>query len=42
MQHHRKIEHNEKACHAQELDSYTQGKSHSQVKCQIAPKFRSE
>ena len=39
---HRKIEHNEKVCSAQELGSYAQGQGHSQVKGQIAPKIRSE
>ena len=35
---HRKIEHNEKVCRAQELDSYAQGQGHNQVKGQIVPK----
>ena len=34
---HRKIEHNEKVCHAQELGSYAQGQGHNQVKGQIVP-----
>ena len=37
--HHRKIEHNEKVCRAQELGSYTQGQGHNQVKGQIVPKI---
>ena len=36
---HRKIEHNEKVCRAQELGSYVQGQGHSQVKGQIVPKI---
>ena len=36
---HRKIEHNEKVCHAQELGSYAQGQGHIRVKGQIVPKF---
>ena len=36
---HRKIEHNEKVCHAQELGSYAQGQVHNQVKGQIVPKI---
>ena len=32
---HRKIEHNEKVCHLQELGSYAQGQGHSQVRGQI-------
>ena len=43
---HRKIEHNEKVCHAQELGpfaqelgSYAQGQGHNQVKGQIVPKI---
>ena len=31
---HRKIEHNEKVCHAQELGSYAQGQGGDQVKGQ--------
>ena len=42
MKLHRKIEHNEKVCHAQELGYYAQGQGHSHVRCQIAPKIRSE
>ena len=34
---HRKIEHNEKVCRAQELGSYAQGQGHNQVKGQIVP-----
>ena len=37
MKLHRKIEHNEKVCRAQELSSYAQG--HNQVKGQIVPKI---
>ena len=36
---HRKIEHNEKMCRAQELGSYTQGQGHSHVRGQIVPKI---
>ena len=36
---HRKIEHNEKVCRAQELGSYTQGQGHNQIRGQIVPKF---
>ena len=36
---HRKIEHNEKVCRAQELGSYAQGQGHNQVKGQIMPKI---
>ena len=32
---HKKIEHNEKVCRAQELGSYAQGQGHNQVKGQI-------
>ena len=39
MKLHRKIEHNEKVCRAQELDSYAQGQSHNQVRGQIVPKI---
>ena len=39
MKLHRKIEHNEKVCHAQELGSYVQGQGHNQVKGQIVPKI---
>ena len=36
---HRKIEHNEKECRAQELGSYAQGQGHNQVKGQVVPKI---
>ena len=36
---HRKIEHNEKMCCAQELGSYTQGQGHNHVRGQIVPKI---
>ena len=36
---HRKIEHNEKVCRAQELGSYAQGQGDNPVKCQIVPKI---
>ena len=36
---HRKIEHNEKVCSAQELGSYAQGQGHNQVRGQIVPKI---
>ena len=39
MKHHRKIEHNEKVCGAQELGSYPQGQGHNQVKGKIVPKI---
>ena len=34
MKLHRKIKHNEKVCHAQDLGSYAQGQGHDQVKGQ--------
>ena len=37
MKLHRKIEHNEKLCRAQELDSYAQGQGHNHVRGQIVP-----
>ena len=36
---HRKIEHNEKVCRAQELGSCTQGQGHNHVRGQIVPKI---
>ena len=36
---HRKIEHNEKVCHAQELGSYTLGQGHNHVRGEIMPKI---
>ena len=36
---HRKIEHNEKVCHAQELGSYAHSQGRNQVKGQIVPKI---
>ena len=36
---HRKIEHNEKVCHAQELGSYAKGQGHNHVRGQIVPKI---
>ena len=36
---HRKMEHKEKVCRAQELGSYAQGQGHNQVKGQIVPKI---
>ena len=36
---HRKIEHNEKVCSAEEMGSYAQGQGHNQVKGQIVPKI---
>ena len=42
MKLHRKIEHNEKVCHTQELGSYAEGQGHNQVRGQIAPNIRSE
>ena len=42
MKLHRKIEHNEKVCRAQELGFHAQGQGHNHVRCQIALKTRSE
>ena len=42
MELHRKIEHNEKVCRAQELGYYAQGQGHNNVRCQIALKIRPE
>ena len=42
MKLHRKIEYNEKVCHAQKLGFYAQGQGRSQVRGQIAPKIWSE
>ena len=39
MKLHRKIEHNEKMCIAQELGSYSQGQGHNHVRDQIVPKI---
>ena len=39
MKLHRKIEHNEKVCPAQELGSYAQGQGHNHVRGQIVPKI---
>ena len=36
---HRKREHNEKVCSAQEMGSYAQGQGHNQAKGQIVPKI---
>ena len=36
---HRKIEHNEKVCHTQELGSYAQSQGRNHVKGQIVPKI---
>ena len=36
---HRKIENNEKVCHAQELGSCAQGQGHNPVRGQIVPKI---
>ena len=36
---HRKIEHNEMVCRAQELGSFAQGQGRNQVKGQIVPKI---
>ena len=36
---HKKTEHNEKVCHAQELGSYAQGQGLNQVKGQIVSKI---
>ena len=42
MKLHRKIEHNEKVCRAQEGEFYAHGQGHNQVRGQIDPKIRSE
>ena len=42
MKLHRKIEHNEKVCRAQELGYYAQGQGQKHVRCQIALKITSE
>ena len=34
MKHHRKIKHNEKVCHANDLGSYAQGQGRNQVRGQ--------
>ena len=39
MKLHRKIYHNEKVCHAQDLGSYAQDQGHSHVRGQIVPKI---
>ena len=39
MKLHRKIDPNEKVCHAQEFGSYAQGQGHNQVKGRIVPKI---
>ena len=39
MKLHRKIEHNKKVCHAQEVGSYSQGQGHNRVRGQIVPKI---
>ena len=36
---HRKVEHYEKVCCAQELGSYTQGQGHNHVRGQIVPEI---
>ena len=36
---HRKMEHNAKVCHAQEIGSYAQSQGHNQVRGQIVPKI---
>ena len=35
----RKVKHNEKVCHAQELGSYPQDQGHNQVRSLIVPKI---
>ena len=42
MKLHRKIEHHERVCRAQELGYYAQGQGHNHVRCQIALQIRSE
>ena len=39
MKLHRKIEHYEKVCHAQELGFYTQGQGHNHIRGQIVPEI---
>ena len=39
MKLHRKIEHNEKVCRAQELGYYVQGQGHNHVRGQIVPEI---
>ena len=39
MKHHRKKEHNEKVCCAQELGSFAQGQGHNRIRGQTEPKF---
>ena len=39
MKLHRKIEHYEKVCRAQELGSYAQGQGHNHVRGQIVPEI---
>ena len=39
MKLHRKIEHYDKVCHAQELGSYAQGQGHNHVRGQIVPEI---
>ena len=36
---HKKIEHDKKVCHAQELGSYAQGQGHNHVRGQILPEI---
>ena len=36
---HRKVEHNEKVCRAQELGSYTPGEGHNWARDEIVPKL---
>ena len=37
MKLHRKIDHNEKVCHAQKFGSYSQGQGHIHVRGQLVP-----
>ena len=39
MKFHRKREHNEKVCRAQDLGSYTQGQDHNHVRGKIVPEM---
>ena len=39
MKLHRKIDHNEKVCHAQKFGSYAQGQGHIHVRGQLVPEI---
>ena len=40
MKLHRKIKHNEKVWHAQDLGSFAKGQSHNEVRGQIVPTYK--